>query len=148
MLLCLIHVSSNVLKGSERDMRELKMIQGVGGHHCSKSGSSCKRSCTDGHRPSYINEDMMCQILLEDLGKRKMYVKFFHAVSHMRKRSTVATCKGFIQACQTSSSFLIYIITNCEAKYHYHYHYYYLLQLGFHPVAVVFTLVHTIQMDI
>jgi hypothetical protein len=24
----------------------------------------------------------------------------------------------------------------------------YLLQLGFHPVAVVFTIVHTIQMDI
>jgi hypothetical protein len=28
------------------------------------------------------------------------------------------------------------------------YYYYYLLQLGFHPVAVVLTLVHTIQMDI
>jgi hypothetical protein len=30
----------------------------------------------------------------------------------------------------------------------YFYYYYYLLQLGFHPVAVVLTLVHTIQMDI
>jgi hypothetical protein len=29
-----------------------------------------------------------------------------------------------------------------------YYYYYYLLQLGFHPVAVVLTLVHTIQMDI
>jgi hypothetical protein len=28
------------------------------------------------------------------------------------------------------------------------YYYYYLLQLGFHPVAVVLTLVHTIQMEI
>jgi hypothetical protein len=28
------------------------------------------------------------------------------------------------------------------------FYYYYLLQLGFHPVAVVLTLVHTIQMDI
>jgi hypothetical protein len=27
-----------------------------------------------------------------------------------------------------------------------HYYYYYLLQFGFHPVAVVLTLVHTIQM--
>jgi hypothetical protein len=32
--------------------------------------------------------------------------------------------------------------------YYYYYYYYYLLQLGFHPVAVVLTLVHTIQMDI
>jgi hypothetical protein len=29
---------------------------------------------------------------------------------------------------------------------HYYYYYYYLLQLGFHPVAVVLTVVHTIQM--
>jgi hypothetical protein len=28
----------------------------------------------------------------------------------------------------------------------YYYYYYYLLQLGFHPVAVVLTLVHKIQM--
>jgi hypothetical protein len=28
------------------------------------------------------------------------------------------------------------------------FYYYYLLQLGFHPVAVVLTIVHTIQMDI
>jgi hypothetical protein len=27
--------------------------------------------------------------------------------------------------------------------YYYYYYYYYLLQLGFHPVAVVLTLVHT-----
>jgi hypothetical protein len=27
--------------------------------------------------------------------------------------------------------------------YYYYYYYYYLLQLGFHPVAVVFKLVHT-----
>jgi hypothetical protein len=32
--------------------------------------------------------------------------------------------------------------------FYYYYYYYYLLQLGFHPVAVVLTLVHTIQMDI
>jgi hypothetical protein len=32
--------------------------------------------------------------------------------------------------------------------YYYYYYYYYLLQLGFHPVAVVLTLVHTIQIDI
>jgi hypothetical protein len=32
--------------------------------------------------------------------------------------------------------------------YYYYYYYYYLLQLDFHPVAVVLTLVHTIQMDI
>jgi hypothetical protein len=32
--------------------------------------------------------------------------------------------------------------------YYYYYYYYYLLQLGFHPVAAVLTLVHTIQMDI
>jgi hypothetical protein len=30
--------------------------------------------------------------------------------------------------------------------YYYYYYYYYLLQLGFHPEAVVLTLVHTIQM--
>jgi hypothetical protein len=34
---------------------------------------------------------------------------------------------------------------NFPSKYYY---YYYLLQLGFHPVAVVLTLVHKIQMDI
>jgi hypothetical protein len=34
------------------------------------------------------------------------------------------------------------------ALYYYYYYYYYLLQLGFHPVAVVLTQVHTIQMEI
>jgi hypothetical protein len=33
-------------------------------------------------------------------------------------------------------------------RHYCYYYYYYLLQLGFHPVAVVLTLVHTIQMDI
>jgi hypothetical protein len=32
------------------------------------------------------------------------------------------------------------------SDYYYYYYYYYLLQLGFHPVVVVLTLVHTIQM--
>jgi hypothetical protein len=31
---------------------------------------------------------------------------------------------------------------------YYYYYYYYLLQFGFHPVTVVLTLVHTIQMYI
>jgi hypothetical protein len=31
-------------------------------------------------------------------------------------------------------------------QYFYYYYYYYLLKLGFHPVAVILTLVHTIQM--
>jgi hypothetical protein len=40
------------------------------------------------------------------------------------------------------------IFTTGEANNYYYYYYYYLLQLGFHPVAVVLTLVHKIQMDI
>jgi hypothetical protein len=44
-----------------------------------------------------------------------------------------------------------YAIWNCLPQPHYYYYYYYyyycyLLQLGFNPVAVVLTLVHTIQM--
>jgi hypothetical protein len=35
-----------------------------------------------------------------------------------------------------------------DCTYYYYYYYYYLLQLCFHPVAVVLTLVHTIQMEI
>jgi hypothetical protein len=40
------------------------------------------------------------------------------------------------------------IILNVVLILQFYYYYYYLLQLGFHPVAVVLTLVHTIQMDI
>jgi hypothetical protein len=45
-----------------------------------------------------------------------------------------------------------YILTNIFSNacalfvMYYYFYYYYLLQLGFHPVAVVLTLVHTIQM--
>jgi hypothetical protein len=42
-----------------------------------------------------------------------------------------------------------YVTTKMETLlFYYYYYYYYLLQLGFHLVAVVLTLVHTIQMDI
>jgi hypothetical protein len=45
--------------------------------------------------------------------------------------------------------FLI-ICLYCDAffKVASYYYYYYLLQLGFHPLAVVLTLVHMIQMEI
>jgi hypothetical protein len=50
-------------------------------------------------------------------------------------RSTLMCCKS------------VCLFTDLKI-YYYYYYYYYLLQLGFHPVAVVLTLVQTIQMEI
>jgi hypothetical protein len=55
-------------------------------------------------------------------------------------RTCIRCCIGFCKGGRGVAVVFIY--------YYYYYYYYYLLQLGFQPVAVVLTLVHTIQMNI
>jgi hypothetical protein len=53
-----------------------------------------------------------------------------------------------IHFCKICFSENVQMTETCNELYYYYYYYYYLLQLGFHPAAVVLTLVHTIQMKI
>jgi hypothetical protein len=75
----------------------------------------------------YLPDPSVCTVL-----------SFFGEGPRSRCYGLTAALRLIVQSCDEDDSFFVFIIIIII----------YLLQLGFHPVAVVLTLVHTIQMDI
>jgi len=60
----------------------------------------------------HSDQKMTCQILHEDLGERKVCVKFIpHSVTNVRNEHEITSYKNLIQNCETNPHFFICIIT-------------------------------------